>query len=136
MKVPRFRAALLLMIMEHGLLFKSPSGNSLNVKRLDIQHTSHQPDVPDLPRKRLLVYCQVLPGMNTTGPHNCVGAQKSRLEPGKTPGASEALPMRALQALLELRDSASSFHWLSSSIFSCSFVRPSRIVTPHLISTI
>ena len=38
---------------------------------------------------------------------------------------------------LLLRNSASSFHWLSSSIFSyCSFVRPSRIVTPHLISTI
>ena len=36
-----------------------------------------------------------------------------------------------------LRNSASSFHWLSSSIFSCLFVcRPSRIVTSPLISTI
>ena len=36
----------------------------------------------------------------------------------------------------KLRNSASSFHWLSSSIFSCSlsFVRPSRIVTSPLIS--
>ena len=37
---------------------------------------------------------------------------------------------------LVLRNSASSFHWLSSSIFSCSFVCPSRIVTPDHISTI
>ena len=36
----------------------------------------------------------------------------------------------------ELRNSASSFHWLSSPIFPCSSVRPSRLVTWSLISTI
>ena len=37
---------------------------------------------------------------------------------------------------LKLRDSASSFHWLSSSIFSCSFVCRRASVTSPLISTI
>ena len=45
-------------------------------------------------------------------------------------------PLQQLQKNYKLRNSASSFHWLSSSIFSCSFVvRPSRIVTSPLIST-
>ena len=41
---------------------------------------------------------------------------------------------RTLQ--IKLRDSASSFHWLSSSVFSyCSVVRPASVTSP-LISTI
>ena len=43
---------------------------------------------------------------------------------------------QSMKDKLSLRDSASSFHWLSSSIFSCSFVvRPASVTSPP-ISTI
>ena len=42
--------------------------------------------------------------------------------------------LKYLDVAILLRNSASSFHWLSIPIFSCLFVRPSRIVTSPLIS--